>query len=254
MIWLIGGTSDSVSIAHLLIQHELNFIITVTTNTATQLYQSISSHCPIFVGKLSPSEILLFITQHHISLVIDASHPFAVNISHTVINLCQKLPLPYLRYERPNITQSSSVSSLESLLKENSPLYHKRVLLTIGAKFLHLFTNYHHVANFYARILPYPESIKLAYEANFSCHRIIALRPPISAELERALWQMWNIDIVVTKAGGKAGGEDIKQKISQELNIPLIVIERPKIDYPLVINNIEEVNIFLASLLDFSKN
>lgn len=248
MIWLIGGTSDSVSIVHLLIQHQLNFIITVTTVSATQLYQSISSPCQIFVGKLSPSEIPLFITKHHISLVIDASHPFAVNISQTVIDICQKLALPYLRYERPNITQSTSVSSLESLVKENSPLYHKKVLLTIGAKFLHLFRNYHHLATLYARILPYPESINLAYEANFSCDRIIALRPPISPELEKALWQMWNIDIVVTKAGGKPGGEDIKQKIAQELNIPLIILERPKIDYPLVIHNIEEVNTFLSRL------
>lgn len=251
MIWLIGGTSDSVSIVRLLIKHQLDFIITVTTNTATQLYQSISSQCQIFVGKLSPSEIPQFITKHHISLVIDASHPFAVNISHTVIKHCQELPLPYLRYERPNITQSTSISyisSLESLLKENSPLYHKRVLLTIGAKFLHLFSNYHHLSTLYARILPYPESINLAYEANFSCDRIIALRPPISPELEKALWQMWNIDIVVSKAGGKAGGEDIKQKISQELNIPLIILERPKIDYPLVINSIEEVDTFLSCL------
>jgi precorrin-6A/cobalt-precorrin-6A reductase len=251
MIWLIGGTSDSVSIAHLLIKHHLNFIITVTTNTAKQLYQSISSGCQIFVGKLFPSEIPHFITQHHISLIIDASHPFAINISQTVINLCQKLPLPYLRYERPNITQSTSISyisSLDSLLQKNSPIYHKTVLLTIGAKFLHIFSNYHHLSTLYARILPYPASINLAYQANFSCNRIIALRPPISPELEKALWQMWNIDIVVTKAGGKAGGEDIKQKISQELNIPLIILERPKIDYPLVIHSIEEVDTFLSRL------
>lgn len=247
MIWLIGGTSDSVSIVQLLIQHQLDFIITVTTGCATQLYSSLASPHQIFVGKLSPSDIPPFIIKHQISHVIDASHPFAVNISQTVIDICQKLVLPYVRYERPNITQATSVNSLESLIREDSPLYHKRVLLTIGAKFLHLFRNYHHLATLYARILPYPESINLAYEANFSCDRIIALRPPISPELEKALWQMWHIDIVVTKAGGKAGGEDIKQKISQALNIPLIVIERPKIDYPLVMNTIEEVNIFLAS-------
>ncbi|MGI0481078.1 cobalt-precorrin-6A reductase [Geminocystis sp. CENA526] len=249
MIWLIGGTSESVSIVQLLTQHHIDFIITVTTSSAVQLYRS-NPECKIIVGKLSASEIASFIRQQDINLIIDSSHPFAVNISQTVINLSQELKIPYLRYERPNLNPSPSisyVSSLESLTTENSPLYGKRVLLTIGAKFLHLFSNYHHLATLYARILPYPESINLAYEANFQCDRIIALRPPITAELEKALWQMWNIDIVVTKAGGKAGGEDIKQQISQELNIPLIIIERPKLSYPLITDNVEKILEFIVN-------
>ncbi|BAQ65462.1 cobalt-precorrin-6A reductase [Geminocystis sp. NIES-3709] len=250
MIWLIGGTSESVTIAHLLTKQRQDFIVTVTTPNATKLYQSIS-HYQILVGKLSSSEIASFIRQYKIDLIIDSSHPFAVNISQTVINISEQLQICYIRYERPLINNSSSViyiNSIESLLTENSLIYQKRVLLTIGAKFLHLFTNYHQSATLYARILPYSESINQAYQANFSCDRIIALRPPISAQLEKALWQMWNIDIVITKAGGKAGGEDIKQEIAQELNIPLIIIQRPKLNYPLMISSIEEISFYLKRL------
>ena len=35
--------------------------------------------------------------------------------------------------------------------------------------------------------------------------RIIAIRPPISRELEQALWQQWRISLVVTKASGQSG-------------------------------------------------
>jgi precorrin-6A/cobalt-precorrin-6A reductase len=250
MIWLIGGTSESVAIAKLLNTHHQKFIITVTTTAAVQLYKSLGKP-EIFVGKLSETAIVEFIKQHQITRVIDGSHPFAVNISQRVIKVCQNLVLPYVRYERPFINfppKTSSVtmiSSLSSLITENSPLKNKRVLLTIGAKFLPLFTEFHHLAQLYTRILPYPDSIALAYQSGFECDRIIAMRPPFNFALEKALWELWNIEIVVTKAGGKAGGEDIKYQVAESLRIPLIVIERPTLSYPFITNRLENISQFI---------
>jgi precorrin-6A/cobalt-precorrin-6A reductase len=50
--------------------------------------------------------------------------------------------------------------------------------------------------------------------------------------LEKALWQQWDISLVVTKASGTAGGEDIKRTVAAQLGIPLIVIDRPVVEYP----------------------
>ncbi len=250
MIWLIGGTSESVAIAKLLTTHNSNLIISVTTAAASQLYQSVEKR-QIFVGKLSVTAMVEFIKQHRISKVIDASHPFAVDISQGVIKVCQNLGLPYLRYERPCIDfpdQTSSItviSSLSSLLAEDSPLKNKRVLLTIGAKFLALFAEFHHQAELYARILPYEDSIAQAYQSGFECHRIIAIRPPFNFTFEKALWELWNIEIVVTKAGGKPGGEDIKYQVAKALGISLIVIERPTLDYPLITDRLEDISQFI---------
>lgn len=87
----------------------------------------------------------------------------------------------------------------------------------------------------------------LAEKAGFGCDRIIAIRPPLSLELEKALWQLWGIEMVVTKAGGKAGGEDIKYQLAEELNIPLVVIKRPSLNYPLMAKSVEDVKEFLKS-------
>lgn len=253
MIWLIGGTSESVVIAELLTTHHQKFIVTVTTTAAVQLYQSLGKH-QIFVGKLTETAMVEFIKQHQITRVIDASHPFAVNISQGVIKVCQDLALPYLRYERPCINSShktssvTMISSLSSLVTENSPLKNKRVLLTIGAKFLPLFAEFHHQAQLYTRILPYHDSIALAYQSGFECDRIIAMRPPFNFALEKALWELWNIEIVVTKAGGKAGGEDIKYQVAEALRIPLIVIERPSLSYPLITDRLENISQFINIL------
>ena len=52
----------------------------------------------------------------------------------------------------------------------------------------------------------------MAIAAGFTTDKIIAIRPPINKELEQALWQQWQISLVVTKASAKAGGEDIKKR------------------------------------------
>ena len=69
----------------------------------------------------------------------------------------------------------------------------------------------------------------------------MAMRPPISQPLEAALWRQWNISMVVTKASGKAGGEDIKRLVAEELGISLIIIDRPRRIYPQMTSNIEDV-------------
>jgi precorrin-6A/cobalt-precorrin-6A reductase len=250
MIWLIGGTSESVIIATLMAQCQFNFVISVTTDNARNLYESIP-YCNIVVGKLSGQAIVNFLQQYHVKAIVDCSHPFATEISQSVITISQSLNLPYLRYERPEVfTQGkhliNHVPNLEPLLLDNSPLQGKRVLLTIGAKYLPRFKDFQASATLYTRILPYPESLELAYQGGFSCDRIMALRPPLSQELEIALWKLWQIEIVVSKAGGKAGGEEIKSQVAQALNIPLMIITRPQIDYPLVTSNWKEVREFIC--------
>ena len=94
------------------------------------------------------------------------------------------------------------------------------------------FTRWQDRAILFARILPSAIALDAALKAGFTPDRIIAIRPPLCLELETALWQHWNISLVVTKASGTAGGEDNKINLANQLNIPLIIIERPLINYP----------------------
>ena len=109
MIWLIGGTSESVVAAKLILELNLPLIISVTTEKARQLYPSNSnnSQYQIFVGKLSALDLPFFLNQYSIDRVIDCSHPFAVEISNLAIETCLHFEIPYIRYERPLITYQS---------------------------------------------------------------------------------------------------------------------------------------------------
>ena len=254
-VWLIGGTSDSKTIAQMLASQTIPVVVTVTTASAKNLYSS-HPYLKIIVGKIQATDIHQFMQQHQLTIIIDASHPYAVKISAQVIAIAQQYGYPYLRYERPQImsnqTHLTYFSSISSLLSSDS-LQGRRVLLTIGAKSLHLFRNYQSQATLFTRILPYADSLQKAAQAGFSSDRIIAIRPPLNYQFEKALWQLWQIDTVVTKASGQQGGENLKQQLAKDLGLNLMIIQRPPLNYPQKTEKIESVLTFCCQFLLKSK-
>lgn len=236
-VWLIGGTSDSVAIASLLAANDLSYVVSVATQAAQALY---TVDTQVAIGCMDRDQMQCFCRQENIRAVVDASHPYAVEVSRSAIAIADQLGIGYLRYERSNYQPADStlthsliiqLDSFDTLLSGNYLQGHK-VLLTVGCKALPQFKSWQDRATLYARILPKLESLTIAKNAGFASDRIIAIRPPLTRLLETALWQQWQISLVVTKASGKAGGEDIKRQVAASLNIPLIVITRPDIDYP----------------------
>jgi len=243
-VWLIGGTSESRQLAQGLVEQGLECVVTVTTESARSLYPS----CPqltVKVGKLKASSLDEFRRSHQIGLILDASHPWARQISQQAIVYSEGSKIPYLRYERPPVTPSSdsdrnlTLDSFATLLT-GEYLTDQRVFLTVGSQRLPLFQPWQHRATLFARVLPSIDSIQVAQEAGFSSDRLIAIRPPVPEALELALWQHWQISLVVTKASGNAGGEAIKRQLCDRLGIPLITITRPKMTYPQQTHDIQE--------------
>jgi precorrin-6A/cobalt-precorrin-6A reductase len=249
-IWLIGGTSESATLANEIASAQIPCIVSVTTDTAKSLYPSESSLLKIWVGKLDHHQISAFIQQQNIIAILDASHPYAVEISKLAIATSTEYHIPYLRYERPHYqtedSQTIHLDSFETLLTGDY-LTQQRVMLTLGYRNLARFKSWQDRSTLFVRILPSEVSLKAAFDADFTPNHIIAIRPPISPELEKALWKQWNISLVVTKASGVAGGEETKQKVASELGIKLIIIDRPQINYPQQTSDLETAIIFCCN-------
>ena len=98
-IWLIGGTSESAVLAEAIAHSHLPCTITVTTETAKQLYLA-SPLLRVKVGRLHPDQMEDFLQAENIAAILDASHPHAVEISQLAIATATKNQIPYLRYER----------------------------------------------------------------------------------------------------------------------------------------------------------
>lgn len=252
-LWVIGGTQESRQLVQALSPMPPSravtsatspLLVSVTTLAARQLYPTLSE-ANIWIGHLTPEDGNTFIQKHEIRAILDASHPFATAISQLAIALSQKHQLPYLRYERPAIEASQATDWRDragrpgnlylSQLTEvftGQYLAQERTLLTLGYRFLAHFAPWQSSGVLFARILPSEPALNAALAAGFTPERIIALRPPITANLEKALWEQWDITQVVTKASGQAGGETQKQAIAAALGIRLLRIARPSIAYP----------------------
>lgn len=231
-VWLIGGTRESADLAGLLIGNGIPCTVSVTTASAQSLYPK-TALLRVWVGRLTAAAMPEFLQSESIGAILDASHPFAVEISRLAIATAQQFSLPYLRFERPTVTPSQADTiaySLDGLLNSDI-LEGQRVLLTLGYRYLVRFQPWQSRATLFARILPSSEALSAALSAGFTPDRLIALRPPISADLERALWQQWQITCVVTKASGAPGGEAIKRQVAQTLGVDLVVLERPLVEY-----------------------
>jgi len=252
-IWLIGGTGESAKLAIALLQIQLPLVISVTTESARSLYPN-SPLLQVWVGRLNLSQIEQFLTEQNIIAVLDASHPYAVEISQNAIAVCQKQEIPYLRFERPRWEvgkwgdgeMGGKVIYLDSFnqLVTGEYLAGERVLLTVGYKVLPLFKNWHERSTLFARVLPATNSIAAALAVGFSQDKLFAMRPPIPLNLERELWQHWQISMVVTKASGAPGGEDIKRQLATELGVSLVIIEPPIMNYPQVTSDLGEAIAF----------
>ncbi|MEL6602958.1 MAG: cobalt-precorrin-6A reductase [Cyanobacteria bacterium J06614_10] len=281
-IWLIGGTSESAEIARALSQAHLDYVVTVTTHAAKALYPAAATVC---VGQLSQQAMEAFVQQWQIRGIVDASHPFACEISRQAIALAKPSALSsatssapssvlsgsstiaYRRYERPTIvpelpfsqntsTDSTStdndtviyVKSIEKLLNSDI-LHHQRVFLSLGYRHLARFAPLRQTAQLFARVLPSVDAISGAIAAGFSSSEIVAIRPPVSPDLEAALWQQWHITQVVAKASGAAGGEATKRQVAKQLGIRLVLIERPQLMYPAQIHTVSDAVAFCRKTL-----
>lgn len=246
-VWLIGGTQESRALAQALTTVGIPCVVTVTTPEAKRLYRP-GPYLDIQVQILQAEYLAQFLIQQQIQAIIDASHPFAVQVSQLAMQGAVQYQLAYLRYERAALPETSAVTTLANISDLWPYLQGQRVLLTLGAKALPSFQPWQQRATLFARILPTSTALALASQGGFRSDQLIALRPPISAALEQALWQQWRITLVVTKASGPAGGEAIKAQVAQALNIALIRIARPVLAYPQQANTVAAVLAFCRQL------
>ncbi|MGA7952258.1 MAG: cobalt-precorrin-6A reductase [Gloeobacterales cyanobacterium] len=240
MIWLIGGTQESRAIAQVLSAHPYPWVVTVTRPSAVRLYEGLPGK--VLVGILTLERLAQFLQEQAIDCIVDASHPFAMVISRQAM----ATGLPYLRFERPETFLEPPAQVFPDFEHVLYPEYlgGHRVLLTVGVKALPLFAPWHSQAKLWARILPTPEAEKQALRAGFAPEFLIPARLSITYDQEYQLWQRLQLNTVITKASGEAGGVAIKQSVAKALGIRLMVIARPPITYPLQTDDLEVVQTF----------
>jgi precorrin-3B C17-methyltransferase len=142
------------------------------------------------------------------------------------------LEISCLRYERPPTLVGDELCG-DSIEKVTAlALQHgKRILLATGshqvAEFLR--QDRHRQAEWFVRCAPTSESLRELEQAGVPLSRICAQQGPFSVEENHMLLERWKIEVLVTKDSGKAGGYLEKYQAAKALGIPLIVLQRTRI-------------------------
>lgn len=243
MILLLGGTIDSREIAKELKIKNIDFITSTVSEYGKFLAEEHSKN--VVNEMMDKDRILSFIKENSVELIIDATHPFAKNVSKNAIEASQESNIKYFRFERPgiNFCENSRVFFVENLVEASNKAKQigTNILLTIGSRGLSEFKELIEIKNIYARVLPELNSIKACEDAGVKTGNIIAMQGPFSSAFNNLIINEKQIDLIITKESGKAGGTIQKITSAEESGINIIIIKRPEVLYPLVFNDIDKL-------------
>jgi len=229
-VLLLSGTSEGPVLARALLDAGYEVTATVTTEEGrVHLFSQLQHALSVQVGGFTEETLRTFLTQGGADLVLDATHPFAVRITQLASTVCAALPTPYVRYERPDWEPPQGTVFVDSYAAAAAllPTLGTRVMLTIGARQLKYFAALHERLRLFARILPALNSLQQALQAGFTQETLLCLRPPFSREFNRSILREYQIEVLVTKASGAAGGVVEKVLAAQDLGLKTLMIRRP---------------------------
>ncbi len=256
MILVMSGTEEGREIVERLYDRGEGVVTTVATEYGYEIYEKIGLGHLCLQGRLGITGLSELIRDKNIKTLIDATHPYAAQASLNAIKVSGECGIKYIRFQRPSAVSDSACTD-EVITKEHESVHfvknmdkavewcrksdRKNILLTTGFSTVEKFVILKDEKNIYVRMLPMPAHIEQCVEMGIKSSNILALQGPFSQELNKAVFNQYHIDVVVTKDSGKTGGVPEKIQAAMGMGIDTVVIQREKIDYPVICSSIDEV-------------
>lgn len=233
-IIIFSGTTEGRKLSELMAAAGIAHTVSVATDYG-KLVMKAHPKVKIQEGRLSKEAMSEFLRKESFDIVIDATHPYAVEVTRTIKSCvagmkADGLEVTYLRLKRS--IQASEETGLRffdsneacaEALKEIKG----NILLTTGSKELSVYTASEEVKKrLYVRVLPGMESLEICRREGILPQQILALQGPFSEELNDALIHQYGIKCMVTKQGGITGGFLEKKEAALKNRIPLLIIRR----------------------------
>ena len=243
-IFLIAGTEDGRKLAKFLSDKNYKVTASVVSDYGRKILEQYKN-IEVNDRKLNAAELEKILRDGDFKILVDASHPYAENVSANAIDACRNAKIFYIRYERPEVELTyKKIYRAESYEQaaEVSARLGKNIFLTTGSRNLKKFLSCEEIknCNVTARILPTAE-VLAECEKLLSPKQIIAIQGKFSVELNVELFKHADAEVIVTKNSGEVGGADTKIAAAEILNLPVVMIERPKIFYPNLAKSFVEV-------------
>jgi len=214
-VLLLGGTGDALRIARHLSARDV-YSLAGLGKVPDDL------RCAVRVGGFGGSEGLQrYIEQEAIGLVIDATHPYAAQISANAALAAHSARVPCWALRRPawqpqpgdDWRMADNWNELTAALAA-----FRRPLFTLGREPLAHLDEIPAHQFWFVRCLD--------SHADTPRARVLAARGPFTLEGERALFALQGFDVLVSKNSGGSATE-AKLEVARERGLPVVMLRRP---------------------------
>lgn len=243
-VLILGGTTEASELAHLLADdRRFEITFSLAGRTSNPRMQPVRVRIGGFGGL---GGLVAWLEQEKIKAVIDATHPYADQISSNAVAACTRLTIPLASIVRPAwqprpgdrwLTVASAEAAADALGPEP-----RRVFLSLGRLELGAFARkpHHH---YIARSIDPPDDVALPPDI-----RLLSARGPFDRRAETTLLKREKINVLVSKNSGGAATY-AKIEATRSLGIPVVMITRPNKLCGHAIENAEGAAIWLEQRL-----
>jgi precorrin-6A/cobalt-precorrin-6A reductase len=218
---ILAGTTEATAFAHAAAERGIDGVVSFAGRVERPLRQPL----PQRIGGFGGAEGLAdYIRAEGITHVVDATHPFAAQMSRNAVAGCAARGVPLIALTRPawepaagdRWTGVPDIAGAVAAL-DRPP---ERVMLAIGRQNLAEFAP--RPQHFYLLRLIDPPTEPLP----FPDAHVIVDRGPFDAEADRRLMEAHGIGLVVSKNAGGSGAY-AKIAAARALGLPVVMIDRP---------------------------
>ena len=225
MILVFGGTTEGRVAAKVL--EESGAAYYYSTRSDTQDIQLV--HGNHVIGAMEVPEMVAFCQEHDIRLIVDAAHPFAVNLHRNVVTLAEQIGVPVIRYDRiypPHDEDLIWCKDYDDAINQLKVHEINRLLALTGVNTIAKLRGYWHDHDCWFRILKRDKSQSLAHKSGFPEDKLVYFEQ----DETNALIERLQPQAIITKESGLSGGFAEKVEAARQAGIKIFVVERP--DYP----------------------
>ena len=168
-------------------------------------------------GALDAEAMQNFCREHDIRLMVDAAHPFAVQLHQTIAEVSDTLKIPAIRYERIFPERDASLEWLDSY--DQVPHDIKTLLATTGVQSISKLKPLEAAGvKVYYRILNRESSIALAQKQGARMEQLCYFEDPKDVPVEA--------DAILLKESGLTGGFQEKVDAAKARGMRILVLKR----------------------------
>lgn len=230
-LFIFAGTTEGRILAEKLLAAGKKVHISVATEYGEEvLFQH--EHLTIHQGRMDFKAMEELLKSADWEAVVDATHPYAVEVSKNIKEACTASGKSYLRLLREQELQTPEDSVIYvSSIREAVSYLNKtegNILFTTGSKDLKEYTEtITDISRIYARILADGNMVEKCREWGLSGKQIICMQGPFSAELNAAMLKQVQARYLLTKDTGVTGGFPEKIAGAKLAGAKTVVIRRP---------------------------